>query len=254
MGVVELDGLSLTTATWGDGSPELVMLHDGLGSITQWGTLPERLHRELSMTVLAYDRAGHGASRPRAGGAWPSDWMHTEARRLGRLLDASAAGAPLLVGHSDGASIALLHAADRPRDVAAVVALAPHSHVEVVCVAAISGMRRHRAPLVAALARHHEDPSGLFDAWSGAWVSAGFASWDIRARLGEIIVPVLVVQGDADEYATPAMLTDTAAAIGPACDARLLPGLGHLLHREAPDTIVELVASFVSGSARPMRS
>lgn len=246
---VEVDGRRLETRTWGHGTASIVMLHDGLGSIAQWRDLPQRVHRLAGCTVLAYDRAGHGESLPVPAGAWPADWMHTEADVLGGLLDALGIERPVLVGHSDGASIALIHAATCPRTPAGVVALAPHSFVEAKCVKAISGMRADPERLVALLSDHHGDARALFEAWSGVWVSTSFASWDIRPMLGAVTARTLVVQGERDEYATETMLWETVEAMGSGTEGRVFEGLGHLLHHQAPDAIGDLIAAFVAERA-----
>ena len=230
----------LVVTTWGDGAPEIVMLHDGLGSVSQWRDVPARLHEATGCTVMAYDRAGHGSSTPVPTGAWPADWLHREADVLTELLDAVAAECPVLVGHSDGGSIALLAAANGAA-CRGVVALAAHTFVEQVCVDEIAAMRTTPDRYVAGLRRHHDHPDAVFEAWSGVWTSDEFRPWDVRERLGEIDVPVVVAQGAADEYATDAQALDSAAAIGANARAVLLPGLGHLLHHQAPDQVVGLV-------------
>ena len=122
---VEIEGRSLTTQRWGDGPAEIVVLHDGLGSIRQWRDLPAQMHATTGRTVLAYDRAGHGSSTPVPTGPWPADWLHTEAELLAQLLDEVAVAEPLLVGHSDGGSISLLTAAAEQERVAALEAQDP---------------------------------------------------------------------------------------------------------------------------------
>jgi len=237
-----LDGAQVDTATWGTGDTTIVLLHDGLGSIDQWRGLPADLATSLDATVVAYDRVGHGSSTPLPVGPWPVDWMHTEARRLIDLVDLLGWGDPIFVGHSDGGSIALLAASIAPTRPRAVVALAAHSYVEDVCVDAITAMRQQRERFVGGLSRFHRSPEAVFDAWSGAWVSSAFRSWDIRDQLGAIEAPTLIIQGDEDEYGTTAMATDTAAAVGESgCRCVLLPGVGHLVHHQAPSAIVELV-------------
>ncbi len=230
----------LRVATCGTGRPEVVLLHDGLGSIGQWREVPAMLHDATGRTVVATDRAGHGASTPVPTGPWPADWLHREAAVLPGLLDAIGADRPLLVGHSDGGSIALLAAVDGVA-CRGVVTLAAHTFVERVCVDSIVGMRSAPDRIVTGLARYHEHPDAVFEAWSGVWTSAAFRDWDIRPQLGSIDVPVLVVQGDGDEYATDAQALDTAAAIGADAECVLLPGGGHLLHHQAPERVVELV-------------
>ncbi len=240
----------LTTAVWGDGAPEIVLLHDGLGSIAQWRSVPAAIAERTGMTVLAYDRPGHGRSTPVPTGPWPTDWLHREADVLAALLDTTGACDPVLVGHSDGGSIALLHAA-AGGGMRCVVTLAAHARVEPVCVERIAAMRIGPAPIIAGLARHHAEPVALFEAWSGVWTSDEFGRWDIRPLLGAITVPTVAVQGEADEYATPEHVAAIAEAIGPDARSELLPGLGHLLHHDDPDAVVALVADAVRRAPPP---
>jgi pimeloyl-ACP methyl ester carboxylesterase len=237
---VELSDAAVTTTCWGDGPPDIVLLHDGLGSIAQWRSVPEQVARRSGRTVLAYDRPGHGASTPTPFGPWPADWLRTEARRLAELLDVTDAAAPLLVGHSDGGSIVLLHAAAGGAGRAAL-ALAAHSWVEPAAVAQIERLRGQSAVVIAGLARHHAEPAALFEAWSGAWVGASFAPFDIRPELDTITMPTVVIQGREDEFATDSQAELTAAAVGSAGSCRLLPGVHHLMHHHEPELVVELV-------------
>lgn len=240
---VEIEGRSLTTQRWGDGPAEIVVLHDGLGSIRQWRDLPAQMHATTGRTVLAYDRAGHGSSTPVPTGPWPADWLHTEAELLAQLLDEVAVAEPLLVGHSDGGSISLLTAA-AGRPLRGVVTLAAHSFVEQVCVDTITDMRATPERWVSGLRRVHQRAAEVFEAWSGVWVSAEFRPWDIRPELGAIPCRTLVVQGIDDEYGTPEQAWSTAAAIGANAACVLLPSVGHLLHHQAPERVVEIVAGF----------
>ncbi len=231
----------MASSTWGAGRAEIVLLHDGLGSIAQWRHVPAALHAATGRTVLAYDRSGHGSSLPVPSGPWPADWLHREAEILSELLDSRASSEPLLVGHSDGGSIALLAAASG-RPLRGVVTLAAHSYVEQVCVDRIGAMRAEPGDLVDKLGRVHDHPAAVFDAWSGVWVSDGFGSWDVRAMLAAVSCPALVVQGIDDEYGTPEQAWSTAAAIGENATCTLLPGIGHLLHHKIPDRVVALIA------------
>jgi pimeloyl-ACP methyl ester carboxylesterase len=236
-----VDGVDyrLDVATWGDAPPTVVFAHEGLGSIGQWREVPTRVATEGRFAVLAYNRAGHGTSEPVPAGPWPSDWMSREAVVLGALVERCCAGPVRLVGHSDGATIALLCAAERPDLVTDVVSLAAHSWVEPKCAAAIRAIRADPDGLLAGLTRYHAHPAELFAAWSGAWVGREFADWDIRPRLAAVVAPTLVVQGDADEYATEAMATGTTAAIGANARVHLIAGAGHMLHRDVPGRVVD---------------
>lgn len=243
MGQVVVGTSTLAAATWGEGQAEIVLLHDGLGSIGQWRDVPAALHAATGRTVLAYDRAGHGTSTPVPSGPWPTRWLHHEAEILDAVLDEVAVDRPLLVGHSDGGSIALLTAA-AGRPLRGVVTLAAHSYVEQVCVDAIAAMRAAPERWIAGLARAHDHAKAVFEAWSGVWTSDAFRTWDVRPTLTAIGCTTLVVQGADDEYATPAHARTTAAAIGANASSLLLPGLGHLLHHQAPDRVVEVIAGF----------
>jgi pimeloyl-ACP methyl ester carboxylesterase len=242
---LDLDGAVVTTTRWGDGPVAVVLLHDGLGSIAQWRSIPADVADRTGLTVLAYDRPGHGQSRPIPTGPWPADWLHTEADRFRRLLDKiDAVPEPLVVGHSDGGSIALLAAAADDRPYRGVLTLAAHSWVEQTCFDAIAGMRADPVQILAGLARNHAAPAAVFEAWSGAWVSDAFRPWDIRPLLSTITCPVLVAQGAKDEYAAQSHATETASAVGDNAEARLLDGLGHLLHHQDPDRVVDLITEF----------
>lgn len=244
---VMLDAATLDSASWGSGPITMILLHDGLGSIDQWRDLPADLAAATNATVIAYDRPGHGASTPIPSGAWPTDWMMEQAEALLELIDQLGVDAPVLVGHSDGGSIALLVAAMRPGAIGGVVALAAHSYVEPVCVDAIASMRARPDRIVAGLGRFHTDAAAVFEAWSAVWVSDDFRCWDIREQLGTIVAPTLIVQGTEDEYGTDAMATNTARAVGTGgCRCVLLPGVGHLLHHQAPAAIIELIAGHVA--------
>ncbi len=235
------------------------MLHDGLGSIDQWRDIPADVAARTGRSVLAYDRPGHGRSKPVPNGPWPADWLHIEADRLERLLTVLQTESeieihnPLLVGHSDGGSIALLYAAaDRRANppLRGVITLAAHSWVEPSCYDAIVGMRENPTPIVAGLARNHEHPAAVFEAWSGVWVSDGFRPWDVRPNLHTIDCPTLIAQGRNDEYASDVHAIDTATAVGANGEYRLLKGVGHLLHHQDPALIVDVITEFEAGLKR----
>lgn len=242
--VVDLDSSRISTATWGDGLPEIVLLHDGLGSISQWRSVPGEIARRLDCTVVAYDRAGHGASVPSPTTVRPANWLQSEAEVLDALLDALRIEQPVLVGHSDGATIALIFGAENAAT-KGVVAIAAHSWVEQVAVSRIIQMRANPEPVLKGLARHHANPQALFDSWSGTWSSAPFQSWDTRATLDTLDAPTIIVQGADDEFATEEQVFATAAAIGSNATPVLIAGQPHLIHHESPDIVIDLVSDFV---------
>lgn len=242
--VVDLGDSQLSTAIWGDGVPQIVFLHDGLGSVSQWRSVPGEVAELLGCTVVAYDRAGHGSSLPSPSTVRPANWLHAEADELEVLLCELNIEEPILVGHSDGATIALIYGSQNPAT-RGVVAIAAHSWVEKDAVDRIIGMRADPDPVVKGLARHHSNPQALFDSWSGTWSSAPFQSWDTRSILDSLDAPTLVVQGADDEFATDEQVFTTAAAIGPNATPLLLAGQPHLIHHENPEVVVDLVADFV---------
>src|SRR6202043_3359265 len=186
-------------------APAIVMLHEGLGSAGLWGDFPEKLQAATGTGVLVYSRAGYGASTP-VKLPRPLDYMHIEALDiLPRLLDGIGFRRGLLLGHSDGGSIAAIYAggvADhRGRAVAMV---APHFIVEDVSVASIAEIRNayETSGLKAKLARWHRDVDNAFYGWNGAWLDPKFRDWDISEYLGYIRVPVAILQGGDDQYGT----------------------------------------------------
>jgi len=243
--LVDVAGNQLDVAIWGVGAPSLVFLHEGLGSIDGWKGVPAAVAVATGETVLAYDRAGHGRSTPVPTAAWPTRWLHDEAVVLGELINHVGASEPLLVGHSDGGSIALIAAAERRCRPRALLTLAAHSWVETICFDAIVGMREHRDAFVKRLSRTHAHPQAVFDAWSGVWVSDDFQTWDIRPDLHAIECPALIAQGSEDEYATPAHAAITADAIGTRASSTLIPGLGHVLHHQDEQAIIDVIVRYV---------
>ena len=178
-------------------------------------------------------------------------YLHEEAHaRLPAVLAAQGLERPVLIGHSDGGSIALLHAAAFPQGAAALVAIAAHVHVEAAALAGIrQAVERWRVGgLRSRLERWHgEKAEMLFHAWAGTWLAPEFRAWDIAPDLAGLQCPALVLQGAADEYATTGHLDAVRAACGPVAEARLLPGLGHSPHLEAPGQVVEAIRAFLAG-------
>lgn len=255
MPFVELSG-RLEYAWFGpppDAAPTLVLLHHGLGALTTWGPLPAQLVTRTGLGVLAYSRQGYGRSTALAQLPRPADFMHREADGdLAALLKARRVERPILVGHSDGGSIALLYAAlDQPPRPLGVLALAAHVFVEPVTLAGARAAQDSfaRGPLRRALARVHDDPDGAFHGWNQTWLAPDFADWTIEAELGHIppSCPVVALQGDADEYGTAAQLDALARGMRnhPALEMRLVDGCGHQLPRDRPDEVIDAVTRLV---------
>ncbi|MEM7339282.1 MAG: alpha/beta hydrolase [Actinomycetota bacterium] len=232
------------------GRVPLVLLHEGLGSISSWGSFPQALADACGRRLLAYDRAGYGESDPRPG-PWPAEFMHHEAFELDELLRSEGVDRLILVGHSDGATISLLYPSQAPAggsDVVGIVSLSAHVMVEELNVEVISAMRdTYHDGLARPLARHHRDADTTFDLWSDVWVSDRFRPWAIDAELGAITCPVLAMQGEADAYGTMIQLNRLAAAVAGPVETVALPGVDHWPHKEATDDVIRLTTTFADG-------
>lgn len=244
---VDVGGFALEVREVPGDDPALVLLHEGLGSVSHWRAFPDALARATGRRTVAYSRRGHGASDPRPGPRDP-DFMHDEARTLDALLDVLGVAAPILVGHSDGGTVALLHAARAGARDRGVVAIAPHVFVETCCVEAIAEVtRRYRedGTLREKLRRHHRDPDHTFFGWSDVWLSPAFRRWNVEAEVAAIEAPVLVVQGRDDPYGTAAQYEAIATGTRGPADVLVLSRCGHAPQRERPALVLETVAGFV---------
>jgi pimeloyl-ACP methyl ester carboxylesterase len=252
-GIVQLDwhGRALAIEYRGVGSrssrlPAVVFLHEGLGSVAMWKDFPERFCAAHGFTGLVFSRYGYGRSTPKPPGErWAPDFMHRHAFEvLPAFLAALGIERPWLFGHSDGASIALLHAARFP--VAGVVAVAPHIFVEAVSVASIAAARSAYAEtdLRERLARYHDDPDSAFRGWNDVWLDPAFRDWNIEAELDAITCPVLAVQGEDDEYGTLEQIRGIARRL-PKTRLLVLPKCGHSPHRDQPERLIQEAGRFI---------
>jgi pimeloyl-ACP methyl ester carboxylesterase len=234
-------------------APLLVFLHEGLGSVSMWRDFPQTLCQAIGARGLVYSRPGYGRSTPRAADeAWAPDFMHRQAYEvLPALLEAlgiDAQAQPLwLFGHSDGGSIALLHAARFGQHLAGIVVLAPHILVEDVSVHSIELARQAYldTDLRQKLARHHQDPDSAFWGWNRIWLHPNFRSWRIVEELGSIRCPILAVQGLDDEYGTLDQIRGIAR-ICPQTELLELPDCGHSPHRDQSEALIAAVQDFVA--------
>jgi pimeloyl-ACP methyl ester carboxylesterase len=250
---LSVDGVALECERHGDPAtgPEapLVFLHEGLGSLTQWQGFPTDLCTRTGRPGLAWARAGHGRSQPRSGQR-DVDYMHHEARVvLPEVLDRFGVDRPVLVGHSDGASIALIAAAALPDRFAGLVLMAPHVIVEPCTLAGIAaaGEAFRAGALSRRLARHHDDIERLFWSWHDAWLSPPFEDWDLTGLLRSVRAPVLLIQGDADQYGTMRQLDLIEQGVTGTVTRVELAGCGHSPHAERREATVEAVVSFLAG-------
>ena len=234
------DGLDRTT---------LVFLHEGLGCIEMWRDFPQQLCNVLGCHGVVYDRTGYGQSSP-----WSSDpgqhYMEIEADDvLPRLLAALAVEDCVLVGHSDGGTIALNYAASDPEPLRAVVTLAAHAINEPICVEAIRRARESFATgdLRQRLQKYHgSNVDHAFRLWSDAWVSPGFEPMAANKRLPGVLVPVQAIQGEDDDYGSELQLGIIAGKVGGYCETRLLPGCGHSPHLQQSAHVIAEITRFVA--------
>jgi len=239
--------------------PLLVFLHEGLGSVAMWRDWPRQMCDAGGYRGLVYSRPSYGRSTPRPRDEkWPIDFMHTQARDvLPAFLQAAgidtASDPPWLIGHSDGASIALLYAAAFSNRVAGVIALAPHVFVEDLSIESIERTREtylattdtQGSNLRVKLARYHDDPDSAFWGWNDIWLDPAFRGWNIEAMLPAIAKPVLVVQGEDDEYGTMAQVDSIAQRI-PHAQMLKLANCGHSPQRDQSQRVIKATVEFIA--------
>jgi pimeloyl-ACP methyl ester carboxylesterase len=248
--VIELDiaGARIAAAWWdGDrAAPPLVLLHEGLGCVEQWRDVPARVAAVTGRRVFAYDRLGYGRSAP-VTLPRPLDYMEREGRDvLPRVLDAAGIDRAVLVGHSDGASIAIVFAAEHPARTEALVLEAPHVFVEDLSVASIAKAKEEyeHGPLRAALAKYHADVDVAFRGWNDAWLDPSFRSWSLTSYVARIRAPVLVVQAEDDPYGTLAQVDAITSVTG--AERLVFPTGGHAPHRTRAEETIDAIARFVA--------
>lgn len=234
------------------GAPTLVFLHEGLGSLALWKRFPGEVVAATGCPALVYSRYGYGKSEkleaPRA-----VDYMHREALDvLPEVLDQLDIAAPILIGHSDGASIALIHAGSGKRPVRGVVAMAPHVFVEDVTVASIAeaGTAYATTDLPERLGRFHDDVESTFRGWNDIWLHPDFRRWNIEDYLADIRCPVLLIQGEDDQYGTRAQVDAIAAQVSGPVELLMLPACAHSPHQQQKDATLAAIASFAIGLRR----
>jgi pimeloyl-ACP methyl ester carboxylesterase len=231
-----------------DAAPTLALLHEGLGCVGLWGDFPERLASATKCGVFVYSRAGYGKSSP-VKLPRPLSYMHDEARDvLPKLLDAIGFKCGLLVGHSDGASIAAIYAGShQDHRVTGLVLIAPHFFTEDAGIASIAEAKKayEAGDLKPRLAKWHADVDNAFYGWNGAWLDPEFRNWDITEPLAFIRVPILIVQGEDDQYGTVKQIEAAQRECYCPVEVALLRGARHSPQREAPDATLEAISEFV---------
>ena len=230
-------------------TPTLVFLHEALGSIGQWKGFPGELAAGLGLPALIYERQGHGGSDPLA---LPRDngYLRPEAETvLPAVLAAARVERPILVGHSDGATIALMFAAAFPQAPAACIAIAPHVMVEEITLAGIRAADAEpgATAIRKRLARYHgAKTEDLWRAWAETWLQPGFDGCEMRADLSRITTPTLVIQGADDAYGSPAQVEEIAQRVAGPVETHLIPAVGHAPHLEAMDRVTAAIRAFVN--------
>jgi pimeloyl-ACP methyl ester carboxylesterase len=249
-GVLEIAGQRLECVAHGpapDAAPAIVMLHEGLGCVALWRDFPEQLARATGFGVFAYSRAGYGRSDP-APLPRPLDYMTREARdTLPKVLDAIGFRRGILLGHSDGASIAAIYAGTvEDFRVRGLVLMAPHVFTEDTGLAAIAAAREayDRGDLRPRLAKYHRDVDNAFRGWNGAWLDPGFRSWNIADSIGYWRVPALVIQGDQDQYGTIAQIREIETRAYSPVDVAILSDCRHSPHLEQPGDTLKAITDF----------
>ncbi|MEZ4301100.1 MAG: alpha/beta hydrolase [Polyangiaceae bacterium] len=230
-------------------SPTLVFLHEGLGCVARWRDFPAQVAAATGRAAVVVSRRGYGQSEP-AELPRPPTFMHEEALNvLPHLLTSETAGDAILIGHSDGASIALVYTGSIGAGVRGVVAMAPHVFVEEICVRQITALRADyldpSTEVRAKLARHHRDVDHTFLGWADVWLSPAFRDWNITNYLPGIRVPVMALQGEGDEYGTLAQIDAVCARVSGPCERVVLEDCGHVPQRDQPEKTLASVVRFV---------
>ena len=230
------------------GCPTLVFLHEGLGSVSLWRDFPDQVACRLGAPAIVYSRAGYGQSAALHGPRTPA-FMHDEALLvLPALLATLGIEKPVLIGHSDGASIALIHASNAQHSTSAVVLMAPHVFVEPCTVENIARVTEayETSNLKSRLARHHVHVDDAFLGWSRIWLDPRFRTWNLAKETQNLRVPTLLIQGEDDEYGSLAQL-DAIAEIAPGPVQRLiLANCGHSPQRDQPAAVLGAIATFLA--------
>lgn len=249
---IAVDGVSLEGAWFGEKSPDaptIVLLHEGLGSVSTWRAFPERLAHATHARVFVYSRAGYGQSAP-VRLPRPVDYLRREAIDvLPKLLDAIGFRRGILLGHSDGGSIAAIYAGStQDHRVRGLVLIEPHFFVEEFNLASIRKIANEykTTDLRTRLARHHVDPDATMQGWLDFWLNPEFKSFDMRDELQHIRVPILFIKGENDPYGTVAQIQVAEAECYCPVEATIVPNARHAPHHDQPETTMALITDFIN--------
>lgn len=249
---IEAGGARLEARCWGpppQSARTIVLLHEGLGSVSLWRDFPQKLAAATGYGVFAYSRRGYGRSDP-AELPRPVDYMTREAVDvLPEVLDAIGFRKGVLLGHSDGGTIAAIHAGTiQDHRVRGIVLVAPHFFTETEGLASIAEAKKayEAGELKAKLAKHHADPDNAFRGWNDAWLDPAFHDWNVEEVIAYIRVPVLAIQGTQDRYGTRAQIAALEDQLYSPIDVEMIEGCGHSPHAEKPEVTLGLVADYLA--------
>lgn len=243
----QLEYVRLPSAHPRPDAPPIVFLHEGLGSLAMWRDFPQRVADATGCEAIVYSRHGYGRSTPLEAPR-AVRYMHDEALlALPELLDKLAVERGILFGHSDGGSIALIHAGGAGRPLAGVIAMAPHVMVEDISVKSIAEaeVAWQTTDLRQRLGRYHQDVESTFRGWNDIWLHPDFRNWNIEEYLPAIACPILAIQGEDDEYGTLEQI-DRIAAQAADVDLVKLADCRHSPHKDQPEAVIAAVAGFVA--------
>ncbi|MEZ0483338.1 alpha/beta fold hydrolase [Fibrella aquatica] len=241
--------LRISQSPIGNDQPTLIFLHDSLGCIALWRDFPTKLGQATNCNVLVYDRQGYGKSSPFADHERRLDYLEKEADVLNELIKQCGIKQAILFGHSDGGSIALLAAAKYPSCIVGVITEGAHIFVEGSTLAGIqTAVEAYRTTnLNERLQKYHGDKTdAVFRAWADTWLSDNFKLWNIEHFLPRIKCPVLVIQGEQDEYGSLEQVQGIVRQVSGQASQLIIPGSGHTPHKEAQDVVLAHATSFIN--------
>lgn len=243
-----LDQIAFTKIGNNADKPTIVFLHDSLGSIVLWRDFPQQLGALTDCNVLVYDRQGYGSSCGFTYAGRDNGYMELEAEILNALLNHWHINKAILFGHSDGGSIALIAAAKYPGKMLGVITEGAHIFVEDITVNGISEaiVQYQTTDLKDKLAKYHGDKTdAMFWAWAGTWTKDAFRSWNIEPFLPSVNCPLLVIQGEADQYGTLAQVEGIFSQTNGRAEKFVMPNVKHTPHKECPELVLEKSAAFI---------
>lgn len=254
MNVIDIDGVALKVYHNNNhhpGKPTLVFLHDSLGCIALWRNFPEELGTATGCNVLVYDRQGYGQSAPFGNEARDNHYLEREADVLEQVLQHYNINNAILFGHSDGGSIALIVAAKHPARIKGVITEGAHIFVEDITLAGIreAVTAYETTNLPERLQKYHGNKTdAVFKAWAHTWLTDAYRNWNIEHFLPQIHCPVLVIQGEADEYGSIAQVQGITNRVSGTAQQLMIPNTGHNPHKEAQSVVLEHCTDFIANS------